>query len=59
MYFYTTNTYTLGGGDSPYSPSKEGTEGFLDEFEHVAISSVHAFLQNLYFYATTNTTEYR
>eukprot|EP00600_Ochromonadales_sp_CCMP1393_P006441 CAMPEP_0174969156 /NCGR_PEP_ID=MMETSP0004_2-20121128/8576_1 /TAXON_ID=420556 /ORGANISM="Ochromonas sp., Strain CCMP1393" /LENGTH=636 /DNA_ID=CAMNT_0016218555 /DNA_START=144 /DNA_END=2051 /DNA_ORIENTATION=- len=35
------------------------SEGFLEEYDHIAISSVHAFLQNLYFYATTNTVEYR
>lgn len=32
---------------------------FLEEFEHIAVSSVHAFLQNLYFYAVENTEEYR
>jgi hypothetical protein len=30
----------------------------LDEYDHVAVASVHAFLQNLYFYAS-NTDEYR
>lgn len=31
----------------------------LTEYDHIAVSSVHAFLQNLYFYATENTEEYR
>lgn len=31
----------------------------LSEYDHTAVASVHAFLQNLYFYATQNTDEYR
>ena len=36
-------------------------EGFtlLDEADHLAVSSVNAFLQNLYFYATENNDEFR
>jgi hypothetical protein len=33
--------------------------GSLTEYDHIAVASVHAFLQNLYFYATQNTEEYR
>jgi hypothetical protein len=33
--------------------------GSLSEYDHIAVTSVHAFLQNLYFYATTNTEGYR
>jgi hypothetical protein len=38
------------GGDEDEMP--------LEEFDHTAVASVHAFLQNLYFYAQ-NTEEYR
>lgn len=31
----------------------------LDEYDHTAVASVHAFLQNLYFYASERTEEYR
>jgi hypothetical protein len=31
----------------------------LDEKDNLAVASVHGFLQNLYFYATTNNEEYR
>lgn len=31
----------------------------LEEYDHIAVSSVHAFLQNLYFYGTRNIEEYR
>lgn len=31
----------------------------LDESDHMAVVSVHAFLQNLYFYASHNNDEYR
>ena len=36
-------------------------EGFslLDEADHLAVASVNAFLQNLYFYATENNDEFR
>ncbi|RYG65290.1 hypothetical protein EON64_12230, partial [archaeon] len=40
----------------------KGTEAFasgLEELEHMAVAAVHAFLQNLYFYAAHNTEEYR
>eukprot|EP01038_Epipyxis_sp_PR26KG_P008862 gene8862-11955_t len=36
-----------------------GYSNSLAEYDHIAVSSVHAFLQNLYFYATENNEEYR
>jgi hypothetical protein len=39
--------------------SKSEAYGSLEEYDHIAVASVHAFLQNLYFYAETNTEEYR
>jgi hypothetical protein len=39
--------------------SKSDGFGSLTEYDHIAVASVHAFLQNLYFYATQNTEEYR
>ena len=38
---------------------EEVTLSILEESDHMAVVSVHAFLQNLYFYATENTDEYR
>ena len=42
---------------------EDGDEGppltMLEESDHLAVASVHSFLQNLYFYATENNEEFR
>ena len=49
------------GDDEVETESNDGHNSYagLTEYDHIAVSSVHAFLQNLYFYATENTEEYR
>lgn len=37
----------------------EDANAYLNDSDHMAVASVHAFLQNLYFYATLNNDEYR
>lgn len=39
--------------------SKLDRYGQLEEYDHIAVASVHAFLQNLYFYSTQRTEEFR
>eukprot|EP01040_Poterioochromonas_malhamensis_P016992 gene16992-19430_t len=39
--------------------SKLDRYGQLEEYDHIAVASVHAFLQNLYFYSTERTEEFR
>lgn len=45
--------------DNKGSKSTAGAEISLDLSDHVAVTSVHTFLQNLYFYATQNNDLYR
>eukprot|EP01039_Chlorochromonas_danica_P001318 gene1318-1439_t len=39
--------------------NEEKNDGALEEHEHIAVTAVHAFLQNLYFYGVRNMEEYR
>ena len=43
----------------PESAFSENDFSLLDESDHLAVASVNAFLQNLYFYATENNDEFR
>lgn len=43
----------------PESAFAENDFSLLDESDHLAVASVNAFLQNLYFYATENNDEFR
>ncbi len=43
----------------PESAFMEDNFSILDESDHLAVASVNAFLQNLYFYATENNDEFR
>ena len=54
-YIIYTSILIVGKQQSDQHPSFAG----LQEYDHIAVSSVHAFLQNLYFYASENTEEYR
>jgi len=45
--------------DCLFEEEKEDGTGFLDGSDHIAVTSVHAFLQNMYFYASQNNDEYR
>lgn len=49
---------TLAEQDDP-DRSGELTYSLLEESDHMAVVSVHAFLQNLYFYASENNAEFR
>eukprot|EP00598_Pedospumella_elongata_P004268 CAMPEP_0184977100 /NCGR_PEP_ID=MMETSP1098-20130426/7851_1 /TAXON_ID=89044 /ORGANISM="Spumella elongata, Strain CCAP 955/1" /LENGTH=765 /DNA_ID=CAMNT_0027500049 /DNA_START=110 /DNA_END=2407 /DNA_ORIENTATION=- len=49
----------FGDEEEDEAESKSSGDGTLSEFDHIAITAVHAFLQNLYFYATENIEEYR
>ena len=43
----------------PESAFMEDNFSILDESDHLAVASVNAFLQNLYFYATEHNDEFR
>lgn len=45
--------------DAGAADDEDGMLSILNETDHMAVVSVHAFLQNLYFYATQHTEEYR
>jgi len=46
-------------GDGGSSDDPEFYVAVLEESDHIAVVSVHAFLQNLYFYASQNNEEFR